>query len=116
MLGRFGVRPELLPSVFGSPEITGRVSRDGASATGLREGTPVAAGGGDQSAGAVGMGLVRPGDVSATIRTSRAVFAAATSPVLEPQDRIHTFCHSVPGRWRVFGVVPGAGLSPRCVF
>src|SRR5713101_903384 len=113
MLEMFGVRSELLPSVFESPEITGRVSRDGASATGLREGTPVAAGGGDQSAGAVAMGIVRPGDVSATIGTSGVVFAATSSPVLEPQGRIHTFCHAVPGRWHVMGVTQGAGLSLR---
>ncbi len=113
MLEAFSIQPELLPKVFESPEITGSVSRDGARATGLREGTPVAAGGGDQSAGAVAMGIVRAGDVSASIGTSGVVFAATSSPVLEPQGRVHTFCHAVPGRWHVMGVTQGAGLSLR---
>ena len=69
-----------LPSLFESPEITGRVSAAGAEATGLREGTPVVAGAGDQAAGAVGMGIVRPGAVSATIGTSGVVFAATVAP------------------------------------
>jgi xylulokinase len=107
------LRAEILPEVFESPEITGRLSQDGAAASGLREGTPVVAGGGDQAAGAVGMGIVEPGNVSATIGTSGVVFAATSSPVVEPKGRIHTFCHAVPGRWHVMGVTQGAGLSLR---
>lgn len=113
MLKIFDIKPELLPRVFESPEITGKVSEEGANATGLREGIPVAAGAGDQAAGAVGMGIVAPGDVSATIGTSGVVFAATAKPVLEPEGRIHTFCHAVPGRWHVMGVTQGAGLSLR---
>jgi xylulokinase len=113
MLKLFEINEELLPKVFESPEIASRVSKEGAAATGLREGTPVAAGAGDQAAGAVGMGIVAPGDVSATIGTSGVVFAATSKPVLEPEGRIHTFCHAVPGRWHVMGVTQGAGLSLR---
>jgi xylulokinase len=113
MLQASDLRAEILPEVFESPEITGRVSRDGAAASGLQEGTPVVAGGGDQAAGAVGMGIVEPGNVSATIGTSGVVFAATSSPVVEPKGRIHTFCHAVPGRWHVMGVTQGAGLSLR---
>lgn len=113
MLETFEVRPDLLPKVFESPEIAARISKEGASATGLREGIPVVAGGGDQSAGAVAMGIVRAGDVSATIGTSGVVFAATSRPTLEPQGRIHTFCHAVPGQWHVMGVTQGAGLSLR---
>jgi xylulokinase len=107
------LRPEILPEVFESPEITGRVSKDGAAASGLREGTLVVAGGGDQAAGAVGMGIVEPGNVSATIGTSGVVFASTSSPVVEPKGRIHTFCHAIPNRWHVMGVTQGAGLSLR---
>ena len=71
------------------------------------------AGGGDQAAGAVGMGIVRPGAVSATIGTSGVVFAATDRPALERGGRVHTFCHAVPGRWHVMGVTLGAGLSLR---
>lgn len=104
---------ELLPQVYESQEICGRVSKEGAEATGLAEGIPVVAGAGDQAAGAVGMGIVRPGAVSATIGTSGVVFAATSKPVLDPRGRIHTFCHAVPGRWHVMGVTQAAGLSLR---
>jgi xylulokinase len=103
----------LLPRAFESAEVTGRVSAAGAEATGLREGTPVVAGAGDQAAGAVGMGLVRPGAVSATIGTSGVVFAATDRPALDPKGRVHTFCHAFPGGWHVMGVTQGAGLSLR---
>lgn len=103
----------LLPKVFESPEISGRVNEEGARLAGLKDGTPVVAGAGDQAAGAVGMGIVRPGAVSATIGTSGVVFAATSAPVLEPKGRIHTFCHAIPNRWHVMGVTQGAGLSLR---
>src|SRR5208283_3783724 len=104
---------QLLPKVHESPEITGRTSEEGARATGLRAGIPVVAGAGDQAAGAVGMGIVKAGAVSATIGTSGVVFAATSKPVLEPGGRIHTFCHAIPNRWHVMGVTQGAGLSLR---
>src|SRR5260370_11712178 len=90
MLEMFGVRSELLPKVFESPEITGRVSKDGATATGLREGTPVAAGGGGQSAGAVAVGNFPPGDRRPPIGTSRAGFAATRRPPPAPPRRVPT--------------------------
>ena len=113
MLEASDLKAEILPEVFESPEITGRVTKNGAAASGLREGTPVVAGGGDQAAGAVGMGIVAPGNVSATIGTSGVVFAATSDPVVEPKGRIHTFCHAIPCRWHVMGVTQGAGLSLR---
>jgi xylulokinase len=113
MLEASDLKAEILPEVFESPETSGRMSREGAEASGLRAGTPVVAGAGDQAAGAVGMGIVEPGNVSATIGTSGVVFAATSSPVVEPKGRIHTFCHAIPGRWHVMGVTQGAGLSLR---
>jgi xylulokinase len=103
----------LLPRLFESPEICGKVSAAGAAATGLHPGTPVVAGAGDQAAGAVGMGIVMPGAVSATIGTSGVVFAATDRPALDSRGRLHTFCHAVPGRWHVMGVTQAAGLSLR---
>jgi xylulokinase len=103
----------LLPRVFESQEISGEVNEEGARLSGLRPGVPVVAGAGDQAAGAVGMGIVKPGAVSATIGTSGVVFAATSAPVLEPKGRIHTFCHAIPHRWHVMGVTQGAGLSLR---
>jgi xylulokinase len=113
VLDALDLKRSLMPEAFESPMITGSISAAGAEATGLRTGTPVVGGGGDQAAGAVGMGIVRAGAVSATIGTSGVVFAATDRPVLEPQGRIHTFCHAVPGRWHVMGVTLGAGLSLR---
>jgi xylulokinase len=102
-----------LPKLFESPEITGRVSAKGSMETGLPEGIPVVAGAGDQAAGAVGMGIVKSGTVSATIGTSGVVFAATDRPALDPKGRVHTFCHAIPGRWHVMGVTQAAGLSLR---
>ncbi len=104
---------QLLPPLCESQDVCGKVNREGAAATGLMEGTPVVAGAGDQAAGAVGMGIVRPGAVSATVGTSGVVFAATDRPALDPQGRIHTFCHAIPGRWHVMGVTQAAGLSLR---
>lgn len=103
----------MLPRLYESQEVCGKVTAAGAAATGLKAGTPVVAGAGDQAAGATGMGIVAPGAVSATIGTSGVVFAATGSPALDSQGRLHTFCHAVPGRWHVMGVTQAAGLSLR---
>lgn len=100
-----------LPPTFEGPEVTGRVTREAAAATGLREGTPVVAGGGDQAAGAVGVGAVRPGVLAVTMGTSGVVFAATESPLIEPAGRLHAFCHAVPGRWHLMGVMLSAAGS-----
>ncbi len=113
MLAAAEIDTRVLPRVYESQEITGVVSATGAIETGLREGTPVVAGAGDQAAGAVGLGIVRPGMVSATIGTSGVVFATTNTPALDPRGRVHTFCHAIPGRWHVMGVTQGAGLSLR---
>jgi xylulokinase len=106
-----GLDRSILPSVAESSCVSARVSRSGAQATGLKEGTPVVAGAGDQAASAVGNGIVEPGMVSCTIGTSGVVFAFTQSPVYDPAGRVHTFCHAVPGAWHVMGVTQGAGLS-----
>jgi xylulokinase len=114
MLQAAGIEQSLLPRLFESSEVCGRrISAAGATATGLLQGTPVVAGAGDQAAGAVGMGIVAPGAVSATIGTSGVVFAATDRPSLDPKGRLHTFCHAVPDRWHVMGVTQAAGLSLR---
>lgn len=113
MLQAAAIDERLLPELFESPEICGKVAAAGAAATGLKAGTPVVAGAGDQAAGATGMGIVAPGAVSATIGTSGVVFAATDRPALDVGGRLHTFCHAVPGRWHVMGVTQAAGLSLR---
>jgi xylulokinase len=113
MLDAVGLNPDCLPALYESQEIVGLVTESAAASTGLKAGTPVVAGAGDQAAGATGMGIVRPGDVSATIGTSGVVFAASDAPVTDPAGRLHTFCHAIPGRWHVMGVTQAAGLSLR---
>lgn len=102
-----------LPKLCESPEVCARISDNGASHTGLKAGTPIVGGAGDQAGGAVGMGIVRAGAVSATIGTSGVVFAATDNPAMDPKGRVHTFCHAVPGRWHVMGVTQAAGQSLR---
>jgi xylulokinase len=115
MLEAVGLSHDVLPRVLESPDVSAHVSPEGADATGLRTGTPIVAGAGDQAAGAVGMGVTRPGAVSVTIGTSGVVFAATERPALDRGGRIHTFCHAVPGRWHVMGVTQAAGLSLRWI-
>jgi xylulokinase len=102
-----------MPRAFEGPEVTGALSKEAAELTGLPAGIPVVAGGGDQAAGGVGNGIVRKGVISSTVGTSGVVFAFADAISLDPQGRVHTFCHSVPGKWHVMGVVLSAGGSLR---
>ncbi len=102
---------EWWPAVAESPTVTAAVSAAGAEATGLRTGTPVVAGAGDQAASALGTGIAAPGLVSATIGTSGVVFAATDGVARDPRGRLHTCCYAVPGVWHVMGVTQAAGGS-----
>jgi xylulokinase len=100
-----------LPPTYEGPQVTGEVTTLTAAATGLRAGTPVMAGGGDQAAGAVGVGAVTSGIVSLVLGTSGVVFASTDAPLIEGQGRLHAFCHAVPGRWHMMGVMLSAAGS-----
>ncbi len=100
-----------MPRTFEGTEFTGRVTPEAAALTGLMAGTPVVAGGGDQSAQAVGVGAVQPGVVALTVGTSGVVFATTHSPLIEPEGRLHAFCHAVPGMWHFMGVMLSAAGS-----
>src|ERR1700683_212616 len=108
--GLSGIGETRMPKVCESPGGCARISESAAGLAGLPCGPPLCAGAGDQGAGAVGMGILQPGSVSATIGTSGVVFAATAEPTRDPKGRIHTFCHAVPGRWHVMGVTQSAGL------
>lgn len=111
VLDKLGIPPEWLPPTYEGPQITGYISRQAAEATGLAEGTPVVGGGGDQAAQAVGVGAVEPGIIALTLGTSGVVFAATQAPLIEPEGRLHAFCHAVPGRWHFMGVMLSAAGS-----
>jgi xylulokinase len=113
MLETLGIDPAWMPPTHEGPEVTGVVSEAAAAATGLRAGTPVVAGGGDQAANAVGTGVVGPGTMALSLGTSGVVFAATDAPLYEPAGRVHAFCHAVPGRWHLMSVMLSAAGSMR---
>ena len=102
-----------MPKCYESPEITGRINSSAASITGLCEGTPVIGGGGDNAASAIGNGIVEQGIVSSSLGTSGVVFAYSDKPVVDPKLRVHTFCHAVPDKWHIMGVMLSAGGTLR---
>ena len=111
VLEALGIDASWMPPTFEGPEFTGRVTAEAASITGLKVGTPIAAGGGDQAAQAVGVGAVNPGVVALTVGTSGVVFATTPSALIEPEGRLHAFCHAVPGMWHFMGVMLSAAGS-----
>ena len=111
VLGALQIDSSLLPPTFEGTEITGTVSVTSSEATGLKEGTPVVGGGGDQAAQAVGVGAVQTGIIALTVGTSGVVFAPTASPLIEPEGRLHAFCHAVPGQWHFMGVMLSAAGS-----
>jgi len=100
-----------LPPTFEGPEVTGCVSALAATETGLAQGTPVVGGSGDCAAQAVGVGAVQSGIIALTLGTSGVVFASTESPLVEPEGRLHAFCHAVPDRWHFMGVMLSAAGS-----
>jgi xylulokinase len=100
-----------LPPTYEGPMATGIISAEAAALTGLAAGTPVMAGGGDQAAGAMGVGAIDPGLAAVTLGTSGVVFAATSAPLFEPEGRLHAFCHALPGHWHLMGVMLSAAGS-----
>ena len=111
LLDKLELDPALLPPVVESPDVIGGLTKPAARALGLMPDTPVVAGAGDQAAAAVGMGVVKPGIVSATLGTSGVVFAHSGQPVRNDAGLLQSFCHAVPGAWCVFGCMLSAGGS-----
>jgi xylulokinase len=111
VLSKLELDKSLLGKVYESQDITGAVTQKVADLTGLKAGTPVVGGAGDQAAGAVGNGIVKPGVISSVIGTSGVVFAFTDKVSIDPKGRVHTFCHAVPNTWHIMGVTQGAGLS-----
>jgi xylulokinase len=105
------IDPSILPACYESTEITGKVTKKASRDTGLALGTPVVGGGGDQAAGAVGNGIVKEGPILITIGTSGVVFSASRKPLIDPEARLHSFCHASPGLWHTMGVMLSAGGS-----
>ncbi|MGD2041584.1 MAG: xylulokinase, partial [Anaerolineae bacterium] len=113
LLTTLDIPPQWLPPCHEGPHVTGYISARAAEATGLKAGIPVVGGGGDQAAQAVGVGAVEPGIVALTLGTSGVVFASTGKPFVEPGGRLHAFCHALPGRWHLMGVMLSAAGSLR---
>ncbi len=95
--------PAWLPDVVESPTRTGETS----------DGIPIAAGAGDQAAGALGVGVDRPGPLSVVLGTSGVVFAAQDAYGADPEGRVHAFCHAIPDTWHAMGVMLSAAGALR---
>lgn len=113
VLTALNINPEHLPQTFEGTEITGKLSTEAAEALGLRAGIPVMGGGGDQAAQATGVGAVQEGIIALTLGTSGVIFASSNQPAIEPEGRLHAFCHAVPDRWHMMGVMLSAAGSLR---
>jgi xylulokinase len=113
VLDALDLDPALFPPTFEGPEVTGVVTASAAESTGLRAGTPVVAGAGDQAANAVGVGAIAPGIVALSLGTSGVIFAATDHPIVEPRGRVHAFCHALPDRWHLMSVMLSAAGSLR---
>ena len=111
LLQKLDLDAKLLPKVYESEDVTGVLSEIAAKEMGLKPGTPVVGGGGDQAASAIGNGIVDRGVISATMGTSGVVFAHSDEVQVDPMGRVHTFCHAVRGKWHVMGCVLSAGGS-----
>ena len=111
ILSGMGWSKDWLPELTESTIASTKISPDASSQTGLSIGTPVIAGGGDQAAQAVGCGIVQEGMVSATLGTSGVVFAQSDQYRVEPEGKLHAFCHAVPGKWHLMGVMLSAAGS-----
>jgi xylulokinase len=111
ILDALELRREWLPAVYEGPEETGRLRADVAADLGLPAGIPIAAGGGDNAAAAVGSGIVEAGLASSSIGTSGVFFTPTSKFRPDPSGRLHAFCHCVPGAYHLMGVTLSAGGS-----
>jgi len=113
VLAALAIDPAWMPPTWEGPDVTGSIAAAAGAATGLRPGTPVVAGAGDQAANAVGVGAVTPGTMALSLGTSGVVFGTTDRPLYEPRGRVHAFCHAVPGRWHMMSVMLSAAGSLR---
>jgi xylulokinase len=98
-----------LPECRKSPDVCGKISGEASEFTGLPKGIPIAGGGADNSCGAIGTGIVKPGRILASIGTSGVILAPTDSLKVDPDMRVQSFCHSVPGKWYLMGCMLSAG-------
>ena len=108
MLARTGLSRDAMPRLADGSEVAGRICARAAGETGLREGTPVAGGAGDNAAAAVGTGAVAPGRGFVSLGTSGVLFVSCDAYRPAPATAVHTFCHAVPDTWHQMAVILAA--------
>jgi xylulokinase len=107
VLAATGLDRSHMPKLFEGSEFTGQLRAELAEAWGMGRVT-VVAGGGDNAAGAVGVGVVRPGDAFLSLGTSGVLFLANGGYSPNPAGGVHSFCHALPGRWHQMSVILSA--------
>ncbi len=113
LINTLGIDPQWLPPTVEGTEATGGLTAEAAAKTGLLPNTTVYAGGGDQAASAVGTGAIAEGVVSLSLGTSGVIFATTDHPLIEPDGKLHAFCHAIPDKWHLMGVMLSAAGSLR---
>lgn len=111
VLKAVGIDESYLGRLIEGSEVSGTVTAAAASELGVPAGIPVIGGGGDQAAGAVGAGCVKPGQTTIALGTSGVVFTTTKGYSPDRQGRLHTFCHALPGTWHQMGVMLSAAGS-----
>jgi len=111
VLSKLSIDRSQLGRMYESQDVTGVVHKTAARETGLREGTPVAGGAGDNPAAAIGAGVISEGTAFTTIGSSAVIYAVSDKVTIDLEGRVHTLCASVPGKWTVMSCTQGAGLS-----
>lgn len=111
MLALTGLDPTHMPHLVEGSQVSGRLRRAVAHEWGVPDGIPVAGGGGDNAAGAVGIGCVAPGSAFVSLGTSGVIFVADDTPMPDPERTVHAFCHALPGRWHRMSVILSAASA-----
>ncbi|MCY3020307.1 MAG: xylulokinase [Planctomycetota bacterium] len=111
VIGIAGVDGGMFPEAKPSTEVLGTITSQAAQATGLKEGTPVAVGGGDGSCAGVGVGCIKPGTAYNYLGSSSWIALTVKKPIVDPQMRTMNWCHCVPGYLHPSGTMQTAGSS-----
>ena len=113
ILEKLNIDKNLMPPIIESSTVAGHITKEIAELTGLKEGTIVAGGAGDNAAAALGTGVCKEGDAFVTLGTSGVIFAHTNKPSIDPLGRVHTFCAAVKNSWTAMSCTLAAGLSLR---
>lgn len=107
LLQATGLSRQNMPKLYEGSQITGRLSEEVANDWGMAQ-VPVVAGGSDNAAGAIGVGITQPGQAMLSLGTSGVYFAVSDGFISNPESALHSFCHALPHRWHTMSVILSA--------